>query len=553
VSSDNGATWVDMTASVPAGIVVNNLVVSSTNPSVAVALCDSNTVIYTEDAAVSWSYVTTGTFVAMSLTERWTLGQVISYDSPISNIEAILCTASGRVARLSGGSLNLVGDVGLPTWSLYFDGASGVAGTDGKVHLTEDSGVTWTTLNGGGTLYGADGYPGKIIGLHLNAANEWIVAAGEHGAWRSGNLGATFVKTLSLESTDLAFDRRRPMDMWVSGDRGILMRSGNNGASWEMVRGNPLMPSALPVAAISTPNGETVLFSEGRLLSQWHGGSERVLLDSDPVTHVISAPDPNVPICYTLTDCNGIQAPFYTEEDLSAYVGQVVTFQEAGGPTPIEHPGCWSVTESFFNCSGSQGYISDVTVTSVVRTCEECKTDVCYRLTSCDENPSQLVAGNTLFADFVGKVIKICTVDAGGDPVCTCYMVEVEVEEGDCSFSNDIPFDGVTLYYDSVPREDCDCCLETPPPDPLVPPYQQVRYTIPKDFSQSTMTDCEITAARAYASLMERRMMWMRLGLASVKPPMMQMAAAEVRFRLAEFARLPSSGECDDETPCGCC
>jgi len=548
VSSDNGATWTDMTSSIPAGIVINNLAVSDSNTDVAIGLCKANTVIYTLDAGVTWSYVTTGTFVTLSLTEEWTVGQIISFDG---YIEAILSTASGIIARYSSGNLDIIGNVRNPVYSLYFDGTSGIAGTDGKIFASIDSGSTWAALNGGEVLYGEEGYPGKIFGLYLNKANGWIVAAGENGTWRSGDFGVTFIKTFSLQSTDLAFDKRRPMDMWVSGSRGTLARSSNNGASWDIVRGNSMMEGALPITAISTTNGSTVLFSEGLLLSQWFEGTERALLNGNIVSHIIAAPDPGVVNCFTLTDCDGIQAPFYTDEDLSAYVGAVVSFQEVTGPGPtlVDHPGCWQVTPSFFNCIGSIGYIPDVIITNSLRSCSDCKSKVCYLLTNC-ENQIQNVVTNALLALFVGKIIKICKVEEG---VVNCQCWSVEIAETGCSFAHDIEFNGVDLYYDTIPKEDCDCCLDTPAPDPIVPPYQQVRYTLAKDFSQSTMTSCEVTAATSYANLMERTMMWKRLGIMSVKPPLIQMAVSEIRFRLAEFGRFPTSGECNDETPCGCC
>lgn len=551
MSSDNGATWVDISSLIPDGLVINNLILSDDDANVVIALCKANTVIYSEDAGTTWSYVTAGTFVALSLTEEWTLGQITSYDSLTSNIEAILVTSTGIVAHLSAGSLDIRGGIGSPTYSVYFDGIAGVAGTNGKVYFTEDAGVTWRALNNNSVLYGVDGSPGKILGLYLNEDNGWIVATGEHGTWRSGDLGVTFIKTLSLESTDLAFDKRRPMDMWVSGIRGTIVRSGNNGASWESVRGNLLMGTALPVAALSTRNGSTVLFSEGSLLSQWYEGAERVLLNSDPVLHIISAPDPGLVNCFTLTDCDGIRPPFYTDEDISVYVGTTVMFQEVTGPGPtlVDHPGCWAVTPSFFNCIGSPGYLPDIIVTSSVRSCSECKADVCYILTNC-ENQTQNIVTNSFLDLFLGKVIKICKDEAG---IVQCECWSVELAETGCSFAVDIEFNGVDLYYDPIPKEDCDCCLDTPAPDPIIPPYQQVRYNVPKDFSQTTISDCEIAAATLYASLMERKMMWKRLGLMSVKPPLIQLAKSEIKFRLAEFARLPTSGECNDETPCGCC
>jgi photosystem II stability/assembly factor-like uncharacterized protein len=549
VSSDEGSTWTDMTSFIPVGVVINHISVAESDQDVALASCNGNTVMTTYDGGASWTIVTNGTFVTLAPSTKWIAGDIVEYDNPITGITAVLATSTGRFATLSSGDLNLTGNISKPIYSVYFDGEAGLAGSDGTVHMTLDSGATWTTLNGGAVLYGADGYPGKILGLFLNTTFEWIVVLGENGVWRSDDLGLTFTKTFSYEGcTGLAFDYRLPMQMWLSGARGVIARSENNGASWEMVRGNPLMESAAPVTSISTPNGSTVLFSEGDTLWQLADGEELALKTGDPDPKVFTAPNPGLTTCYTLTDCNGLRTPFYTDEDLSAYLGAVITFEEVDGVDIIPHPGCWQVTLSYFNCTNSATYLPDITVTSSVRTCSECKQEVCYRLTNC-ETPTELLAGNTLFADFVGKVIKICTLTGAG-PECICYSVE---EETDCSFSQDLQFDGVNLYYDPIPKEDCDCCLDTPVPVPEPIPYVQSRYVVRRDFSITDLSDCEIQAIERFSTMMERRMMWLRLGIASVKPPLNQMASAEIKFRLSQLARLPVSGLCEDESPCGCC
>jgi len=551
-SSTNGSTWEDKTSSIPTGVVINTIAVYDGSGLIAVAMCKNNTVMSTVDGGTTWFVITTGTFRTLSSTEEWVTGQVTAYAGSGIPVEAIIATASGRVAKVALDQVNLVGIVGEDVSAIYFDGDYGVAGGySGKIHVTFDAGGTWLGANGGLALYGQN-YPGKVVGLYCDFLSGFIVVAAQNGVWRSSDGGVSFSHNFLGSFTSFAFDKRLPMSMWLAGDRGLLVRSENNGVSWSVVRGNLLMESAIPVSAISTNNGETLLFAEGRVLSQWRNGVEESLLDTDPVHHLISAPDPNIPVCYTLTDCDGMRSPFYTDEDLDQYVGQVVTFLEVTGPGPttVDHPGCWRVTKSLFNCTGSQGYLADVIILTSHVDCHACKKDPCYLLTNCDGLAGgSFIAGNTLLADFVDQVIRICSVELGVT-TCNCYTVTIEVRG--CSFSNDIDFDGVSLYYEPTPRVDCECCADDPVP-PTPEPYVQVRYLNPKDFSTTDMSACEISATTSFANLMERKMMFMRLGLKSVEPPVDQMAIAGIRFKLMEFSRMPTSGLCIDKTACGCC
>ncbi len=149
------------------------------------------------------------------------------------------------------------------------------------------------------------------------------------------------------------------------------------------------------------------------------------------------------PSCYMLEDCSGVIPAYIVTDDLSAYVGQVITLCPPAG-TPGEC-GCFIITLAG-GCIGAVPLVGIITNASI--DCEACLPD-CYRLVNCVD-PTEVVITNTNLAAYIGQVIYI-----DGCPG-KCWIVTL----------SDTCVGAVPVVFLEA-FVDCDTCLGIPPEPPL--------------------------------------------------------------------------------------
>lgn len=149
-------------------------------------------------------------------------------------------------------------------------------------------------------------------------------------------------------------------------------------------------------------------------------------------------------LCYKLTNCADPEDFFYSDTDLSSYLGKVVRID---GDTDT----CWLVTCESSECDTVQS----VAVTASYNTCNECAC-LCYKLTDCHEET--VIYTDTDLEAYLGEYVALDEYPG------TRWFVECEIDSEACEDT-----ESVTVIESYEFCDDPSPCLaaECPPGTPL--------------------------------------------------------------------------------------
>ena len=224
----------------------------------------------------------------------------------------------------------------------------GIVGANAYVAITYDGGVTWLYVNGGSELIGPSGSSLEIVGVHLSADQQTIVAAGQGRIFTSTNAGSTFTETFDWSGYGLHLTWINDLELWGTGLGNLVVKTIDGGLNWTVVRAYTSGgPNRFAAHFYQGQNG--YISNNGGLAATSDGGI--TLTSVDPGNQVfISAVWTWVAenTCYLLTSCDSSVAPFVVDNDLSAIVGDVVKVCPENIQVGINNPGGqpFSISES---------------------------------------------------------------------------------------------------------------------------------------------------------------------------------------------------------------
>ncbi len=370
VSSDAGVTW-----AVPAGnwdgtTSYHELWYVDTN--VIWAVGDSGAVVLSTDAGVTFNHVPTVIGFSVPGDYIWTAG--------IHALNSLIAVVIGSKSSLKSEQSTYVWKTidGGTTWNLLNGGltlpnssidpltgiAYGTAGTAQGIWMSPDEQKIIT-----GTGYAhhlsLDGTAGGYTSTFIDVAQD-IHRSGTHLTWFPSyaanpqyfrHTGGSLVSVVTSNDTGLSYTNMRSYDV---GDFGIVPLANLpiqiSGAHFYSPLNGYYSYHDTGVTFIDhTIDGATtgVLSHTNSVLGSTY---ESIWTSVEPIPYVL---------CYELTDCAGILQPIYTQTDLSAEVGLVVTLADS---TNHEIKVCWLVTATGVSCP-------DTVTVSVYRCFDDC--DVC--------------------------------------------------------------------------------------------------------------------------------------------------------------------------------
>jgi hypothetical protein len=309
--------------------------------------------------------------------------QTIWYEVWYVDTNVIWVTGSeGRVAKSidGGATFNLV-DQQIASGAYFFtagihaldDQVAIVVGSPfGNVTQTElfvwktiDAGTNWTLLSGaslpppvnsGGTVNEI----GNANGIWISPDQQKIVVGSGYNQYVSIDGGATWTDVLQdhfrsgIHITWFpAYDANPQYWRHVGGTARMVTQSIDNANSFTNIRSVSLGDPVVEIrgAHFYAPfDGYYTIGNE--VFSTTDGGDTGTLSHTDTTLTTFNAvwtsiQLPPIPTCFELRDCAGITPSIFTETDLSAYVGQVISLKDE---TEHEAEGCWTVFEAGTNC-----------------------------------------------------------------------------------------------------------------------------------------------------------------------------------------------------------
>jgi hypothetical protein len=341
----------------------------------------------------------------------------------------------------------------IPVYSIHFvTPLIGIVGTPQNVVGTIDGGITWIVLNGGSVLTPISGNIFDIVGIHMSADFQTIVACGTGRMMQSLDAGSTFNEVYDWQRMGLHLTWINDLELWGFGRNDRIIKSVDGGATWITlfpdVGGGPYHRAG---HFYQGPNG--YFSTDSDILTTNNGATSGTFSETSP--HGVEAVWTffNVPVCYRLVDCKGVLAPIITVSDLSGIVGQVVQIcynpcfpSDCPCDTPVD--ACWLVEIS----PTCQGALADGEI-FIMATYPDCITCLphCYLLRDCEGLKPDIITGNNL-SQYVGQVIQL---EGCGN---TCWQVIISQTCDNC-----IPLSAITNSF-----QDCATCLPPPPsPPPL--------------------------------------------------------------------------------------
>lgn len=265
----------------------------------------------------------------------------------------------------------------------------GVTSSELYVWKTTDSGATWTMLNGATSLPAPiNGSGGGLVteigtsnGIWMSPDEQTIIAGSSYNHYVSTDAGVTWVdvaEDILRSGVHLtwfpAYDALPEYFRHVGGESIQVAESTNNGTSFTRTRSLLLGDAAVTLrgAHFYAPfNGYYTI--ENEIFHTTDGAQTGTLSFTDtdiPLLTTFNAVWTSVEVppftqCYELTDCAGILQPIFTQSDLSAHDGQVITLADS---TNHEIEGCWLVTATTISCPDTE----EIKVYKCHDTCEDC-------------------------------------------------------------------------------------------------------------------------------------------------------------------------------------
>lgn len=467
---DNSPSWVDVSFSFSAGgdPIYYDVMTDPTDGDKVFVVGQSlvfNTpgfygVLVSDDGGTTWN-IPTGTYqvdaaqLNFKLYEVWVVSNSISYacgeyGTVIKSIDGGLIY--NTCTLLPAGVLVPGGQPIVPTaYSLHFISATtGVVGCRNLIYKTTDGGVTWTLL----TIipYVASNLPQNIVGIHMSADEQTIVACGTQYIVRSTDAGATWSVVYSwLQFGELSGKHLTWIDdnnLWATGVRNVVIQSTDAGVSWAQIQP-------------TTASGDIRLAAHFYNINDGYLGintTEQVTSNSG-TTVATSEVVPGAksieavwtyyqsPACYVLTNCCDNQCSFTVSNDLSGYVGQSIYLPNLPDidclNNLIGYKNCFTVTLSQ-DCT--EVIEIDITDLTFSLNCENCIPRH-YILTNCVDDQDVIIT-STDFTAYVGQVVNLT--DCGDK----CYIVSVGIN---CNIY------GPTLNTVTNSYATCELCAYIPP------------------------------------------------------------------------------------------
>lgn len=436
---------------------------------------DSNRVIAVGNGAISHS--TYGIYISIDGGVTWTqpggnyqtnvdaANELQWFEVTIVNSSVIYVSGqNGYVARSvdGGGNFNLVTQLpALPTCgtcpaiiphclSVHFISPTiGVVGTEAHVAYTNNGGTTWNILNGGNVITGApNGDAFRIGGVHISADQQTIVALSAKNIFVSTDAGTTWTNVFQFGLRDgYHLTWTSDLNLWGFGGNGQRVRSIDGGLTWIVL--SPFLQGGSNHFAGHFYQGDNGFYSaDNNMLATGDGALTGTI--TDPTTKVIHAVWTHVdPIeCYILRDCTGAQQDVIVSDDMSQYVGQVISWCSnvpLNFPLPDPAlcsvvPGCWQVlSQDLSTCTCYQLY-------SI--------TDACtFQYTDCRTNEVRTILVSSAEGQTIPTICavigSVSVISGSGNAINSGLCPQ-------CSCEDALPQGSVTVLATFV---DCTACL----------------------------------------------------------------------------------------------
>jgi hypothetical protein len=290
-------------------------------------------------------------------------------------------------------------------------------------------------MNGGNIL--SDGFTDafQVRGIHMDATQQIIVALAKNAIFRSIDGGLTWSVVYNWTTQNGEhLTWINDLELWGFGSNGERIKTLDGGATWIVIQ------AWSPFGPIQNA-GHFYLGQNGF----WSQGADILATANGSTTGVVSETAPTFlnavwtwyqdKTCYQLISCDGLTAPILVDNDLSAYVGQVIRVCPDDLPDP-----------------GGSGTGTGVPI--VIPQPDPC--NLLFRLVDCcGLRPTVVIANN--LNPYINGVVVIPFLS-----FTTCWRVEVEID--DVISLGCIDLSGGTYY------NDCIACLGDHPftPTPIL-------------------------------------------------------------------------------------
>ncbi len=400
-------------------------------------------VLVSSNGGTNWS-IPTGTYQATANQFNFRLYEVWVVDS----LNSYACGEYGTVIKSTDGGVTYntctqlppaspvlgADSITLAAYSLHFINATtGVVGCRNNIFKTTDSGTTWTSIFSPGAT---QQLPQNIVGIHISADEQTIVACGTQYIVRSTDGGTTWNIVYAWVSiTEFAGKHLTWIDdnnLWATGARNVVIQSTDAGASWTQIQ-------ATTASGDNRLAGHFYNINDGYLgintTEQVTSNSGNTVATSEviPGAKTLEAVWTyyEAPPCYLLTNCCDIECTFVVSNDLAAYVGQTINL-------PIlpsgDCPSCCDTSQltGYKNCftvelsqDCTQVIQIDTTGLTSFQDCDECLPTY-YTLTNCADN-TDIINTSTDFSQYVGQVVNLSNCGKAcyqvtSDTSCTLYF-----------------------------------------------------------------------------------------------------------------------------------
>lgn len=420
-------------------------------------------VLVSSDGGSNWS-IPTGTYQVAAaqfnfrLYEVWVVDSLNSfacgdYATVIKSTDGgatyNTCTALPNISVIPG-SLPIV-----PTaYSLHFISATtGVVGCRNNIFKTTDGGVTWTNIYGSADTAQL---PQNIVGIHISADEQTIVACGTQYIVRSTNGGSTWSIVYAWVSIgEFAGKHLTWIDdtnLWATGSKNVVIQSTDSGASWTQIQATSLSgDNRLAGHFYNINDGYLGINTTEQVTS--NSGNTVATSEVIPGAKTLEAvwTHYEAPPCYLLTSCCNSDCSFVVSNDLATYVGQVISLPN------LPNVDCVNELTGYKNCftvelsqDCTQVIQIDTTDAVLFADCESCL-PVYYTLTNCAD-PEDVINTSTDFGAYVGQVVNLSNCGKN------CYTVSTSTSctiypATDNTVTNSFDTCELCSYVPPVPKE----------------------------------------------------------------------------------------------------
>lgn len=417
-------------------------------------------VLVSSNGGTTWSiptgtYQTTAAQLNFNLYEVWVVDALNSY--ACGEYGTVIKSTNGGTTyntctQLPAGVIVPNGQPIVPTaYSLHFINATtGVVGCRNLIYKTTDGGTTWSSL----TIipYVAPNLPQNILGIHMSADEQTIVACGTQYIIRSTDGGLTWSVVYSwLQFGELSGKHLTWIDdnnLWATGARNVVVQSTDAGLSWTQVQPTTASGDIRLAGHFYTINDGYLAVTTTEQVTS-NSGNTVATSEIVPGAKSIEAVWTYYqnPVCYKLTNCCDNSCTFVVSNDLAFYVGESIYLPN------LPDVECLNNLTGYKNCftvsiSEDCTQVIEIDITGLIPSidCESCIPRH-YTLTNCVDDQDVIIT-STDFSDYVGQVVNLT--DCGDK----CYIVGVNV---DCNIY------GPTLNTVTNSFATCELCAYVPP------------------------------------------------------------------------------------------